>query len=312
VAPWLLLQCGDSDDLIIGLLEPSSEQPDASSSGGSSPLPDADPDVPSVGGSSGTGGTPVGGSAGETAAGGGGEGNVVIGPCEAGDVPPAGSLIHRWDFSGPGLVAIDSISGANGDIISPDETLDDGVLAFNGQGESYVNLPDRIVSVLEDATLVAWTTWNGGAAWQRVFDFGMSTEGEDMRGRGVDFFMLANMPSESNASEFGFMQLEFSPQPDVDEIVTSQDLPNDVEHQYAVTVRSAELIELYIDGQLAGSLPISASLSDVDDLNAWFGLSNTDTDASYNGVFNEFRIYDEALSSCAVQSLYDAGPDVLP
>ncbi len=315
-APWLVLQCGDSSDLVIGsVTESNAVLPDAG--GSTNAVTDADPDVPPASGSGGTGGG-SGGSGGMSAAGApaevagsGGDSGLTTIPCEVGDLPPVDSLIHRWDFSGPGLVAIDSMSGVNGDIINPDEQLDDGMVSFNGQGESYVNLEDGIVSVLTDATLIAWTTWNGGAAWQRVFDFGMNDKGEDMRGRGTNFFMLANMPSVTNASEFGFLQLEIHT-PGGDDEITTEDFPKDVEHQYAVSVRDGVQIDLYIDGQLAGATLTDALLAEVDDRNAWFGLSQTASDVSYNGIFNEFRIYNVALSGCAVDSLYQAGPDVIP
>ncbi len=317
-APWLVLQCGDSSDLVIGSVQaPNAVLPDAG--GSTSPASDADPDVPATSGSGGTGASPAGGSGGIAAAGapaevagsGGDDGLTAI-PCEVGDLPPVGSLIHRWDFSGPGPVMFDAISAANGDVINADESLDDGVLAFNGQGESYVNLSDPIVSVLTDATLVAWTTWNGGAAWQRVFDFGMNDQGVDRRGHGQNFFMLANMPSVTNASEFGFLQMEFDKAgTGVDKIMT-EDIAHDVEHQYAVTVRGGVQIDLYVDGQLMGSTATTGVFSDIDDRNSWFGLSNTSSDAPYNGIFNEFRIYDVALSQCAVDSLYQAGADVVP
>jgi len=311
VVPWLLLHCGDSNDLIIGLLEPPQGMEPVSGSGGGDAGPDVSDEVPPVAGTGGTGDPGAGGGAGEPVSA-AGAGNPTPLDCEVGDLPPATSLIHRWDFSGPGLVAIDSISGANGDIISPDETIDDGVLAFNGEGDSYVNLPEPIVSTLTDATLVIWTTWNGGAAWQRVFDFGINDNGEDMRGHGDAFFMLANMPSVTNASDFGFLQLEFDQAGNgIDEIVT-EDFPKDVEHQYAVSVRGGAQIDLYVDAVLMGSIATTGVFADIDDRNSWIGLSNTQGDQSYDGTFNEFRIYNTALSSCAVESLYDAGPDVLP
>jgi hypothetical protein len=311
-APWFLLHCGDSSDLIIGLIEPpEGMQPNNGGNGGGDAGPDSPGDIHQLAGAGGSSEPGVGGSAGEPVLGVAGAGPDPV-DCEVGELPPTESLIHRWDFSGPGLVAIDSVSGANGDIIQPDETLDDGVVTFNGEGESYVNLPEPIVSTLTDATLVIWTTWFGGAAWQRVFDFGINDNGEDMRGRGDAFFMLANMPSTTDASEFGFLQLEFDKAGNgIDKIIT-EDFPKEVEHQYAVSVRGGVRIDLYVDAVLMGSIPTTGVFADIDDRNSWIGLSNTQGDQSYNGTFNEFRIYDAALSQCAIQSLNDAGPDTLP
>ena len=43
-----------------------------------------------------------------------------------------------------------------------------GVLNLNGVN-NYALLAD---SVANCSTISAWVKWNGGAAWQRIFDFG--------------------------------------------------------------------------------------------------------------------------------------------
>ena len=55
-----------------------------------------------------------------------------------------------------------------------------------------VDLPNGLVSSLKDATLEAWVTWGGGNAWQRVFDFGDSTNAtpENNPGQGKTYLFL--------------------------------------------------------------------------------------------------------------------------
>src|SRR5688572_16212798 len=99
VAPWLVLHCGNSSDLIIGRFEaPTAVPPGGNGGSGGNDVPDADVDAPALGGTGGTGGTLVAGAGGDNAAGSGGEGAVIN--CAVGEIPPAASLLHRYDFSG--------------------------------------------------------------------------------------------------------------------------------------------------------------------------------------------------------------------
>ena len=60
-----------------------------------------------------------------------------------------------------------------------------------GEGSmQYVDLPNHLVSSLTNATFEAWLTWHGGKVWQRVFDFGTSSEGEGAGGNGVSYLFL--------------------------------------------------------------------------------------------------------------------------
>jgi len=47
-------------------------------------------------------------------------------------------------------------------------------LGFNGTNQS-VNLPAGMLASATNFTIAAWVYWNGGVAWQRIFDFGNDT-----------------------------------------------------------------------------------------------------------------------------------------
>jgi hypothetical protein len=112
--------------------------------------------------------------------------------CLNAQTPPAGSLVHRYSFNGTTTTVSDSVGNADGQtaVIAADGTpgapgsgppLDgSGQLSLDGTTE-YVALPSGIVSSLGDATLIVWTAWHGAAAYQRVFDFGTSTQGAGKR-----------------------------------------------------------------------------------------------------------------------------------
>jgi Concanavalin A-like lectin/glucanases superfamily len=78
---------------------------------------------------------------------------------------------------------------------------------------------------------------------------------------------------------------------------------------------SNKTLTLYVDGtQLTSpAVPPSVSgtdnrLSSLDDRNVWIGRSNY-SNATFAGSFDEFRIYNAALSASQVAASRTAGPD---
>ena len=52
-------------------------------------------------------------------------------------------------------------------------------------------------------------------------------------------------------------------------------------------------------------------LENLNDVNNWLGRSNWTFDQNLEGSYNEFRIYDQALTSSQVLGNYQAGPEVV-
>jgi hypothetical protein len=76
-------------------------------------------------------------------------------------------------------------------------------------------------------------------------------------------------------------------------------------------------ITLFIDGTLpngAANTPAQTTvqLRNLNDVNNWLGRSNWTSDANFDGMLNEFRIYDVPLSPNQVDASFDAGPNVVP
>jgi hypothetical protein len=95
--------------------------------------------------------------------------------------------------------------------------------------------------------------------------------------------------------------------------------PAAVEQQIAVVVDGAAsppTLTSYVagvqEGQIALPDPPANSrsiLSELWDHNCWLGQSQQSWDAHMTGVYNEFRIYDRALTQAEIQALLSAGPD---
>jgi hypothetical protein len=81
-------------------------------------------------------------------------------------------------------------------------------------------------------------------------------------------------------------------------------------HHYAVVVDGSHgQALLYMDGVLAKSGPSAAIPSSIVSTNCWLGRSQFSGDPYLNGIFDEFRIYDAALSAGAIAQSYASGPD---
>jgi concanavalin A-like lectin/glucanase superfamily protein len=294
--------CGSKSDLFIGRNAAATTQAGSDAAGGG------------TGGSSGTGG---GGGAEPTAGAPDADASDTEPDaqpdasddapttCASNDIAPSGSLLHRYSFDGTGTVAKDSAGTADGDL-KPGATLDGkGMLTLDGVN-GYVNLPNHLISVLNEVTFVTWTTFLGGSGFERIFDFGVGVGEDDTSGQGVSYLAVAPYGGESR-----LLMLAKEPTMSEIQITSAANVSDNTEHQVALVFVSASHAELYLDGQLLSRSPVPFSLSVIDDVNDWIGRSQWVNDHSYNGTVDEFRIYGQALTPCAIQALYDAGPTAL-
>jgi hypothetical protein len=306
-SPLLVANCGAKQDLIIGEVSPLSESGSANATAGSG-------GVEATGGSSGAAGsggtadvggsTDVGGS--ESLAGAAGTAGTAAGGCVTGSEPPLGSLIHRYQFEGSGVAATDTISAQDGEVIGT--TLDgSGLVTMSGEGREYVDLPDGIVSSLTDVTVVTWMTWTGGAAYQRVFDFGISNRGVGLGDSGRSYLAVLPMTGFENQAKPGLGAEIKSPGFPTVTLASVEDM-DDRFAQVALAFKGGVSAALYLDGNLLASKPTSITLANIDDRNNWIGQSQWDNDPVFHGSFDEVRIYDVALDACQLHTLLVRGP----
>jgi hypothetical protein len=216
--------------------------------------------------------------------------------------PLKAALIHRYAFDGRGTVAVDDVGGADGTIVNAElNGLGQLYLDRAAELEQYVELPNGIVSVLDSATFEAWVTWETPPAtpkpfWERIFDFGVSTAGEDQREAGKSYLFLA--PGQPGTTP----PLPRTAYRDVlsegEVIVNAADAtPSNVMFNMAVVVdaRTQELV-LYMNGLEQGRTALTEPLAGIEDVNNWLGRSQFAVDTRFGGSFHEFRIYDQALT----------------
>ena len=263
-------------------------------------------DRPDAGGTSGTGET-------DETGGRGGTGGVSEPPSslDAGSRSDAqldalrAALAHRYAFDGTGSVAFDSIGGSDATLI--DTALDgSGSLTLEGEGE-YVDLPNGILSSNNDQTIEAWLTWNGGDAWQRIFDFGSSDAGEGERGNGRTYLFLTPRSSR------GVLMLAYSATGYNGETRLSTDVtfPVGVQAHVTVVIDSPEnSLSLYLDGRWLARQTLEQRLSALEDVNCWLGMAQYQSDPGLKASLTEFRLYHRALTSAEVELSHSLGPDV--
>lgn len=224
-------------------------------------------------------------------------------------------MTHQYTFNDG--TASDTF-GADGQLMG-NSSITLGVLDLpggNGGGNpnngDYLDLPASTIDInnYTDATFEAWFTWEGGGAWQRVFDFGRMTGGSQ-QGRDYIFFT----PSSGGGVAIAAMT-DNAGGPDEDVINAGFPVSTNIKHHVALVVDDdsnggSDSMSLYLDGQFINDVAMRYSMSDLSSNLAWIGRSLYNGDAFLNGKIDEFRIYDNALSAQDVSDSYDAGPEPL-
>jgi hypothetical protein len=257
------------------------------------------------GGSGGLGGIDQGGTSDNP-------GGAPSSDCTGDEEPPLDSLIHRYSFDGTGTAVIDSVGNANGNVVNGAMLDGSGVLTLpgnrDGQPDQYVDLPDRLVSGLNEVTILAWTTWAGGAGYQRVFDFGISDTGVGQGNSGKSY--IAVMPSTGFANGTGLgAEIAAPGYPTLG--LPSPEMMNGRPAVVGFALTSGVSVGLFLDGKTLIEAPTTFKLSSVDDRNDFVGESQWSKDHCYHGSFDELRIYNVALTACQQRTLYNRGPDQL-
>lgn len=138
-------------------------------------------------------------------------------------------------------------------------------------------------------TVSAWVKLHALTPWSRIFDFGNGT---------TSFIYLA--PTDGAGVHFAMV----SPTGVFDLVSTTQPLAgDDTWHHVAVTVDTASLATIYVDGNAIGSATTTVPVSDfanVTDL--WLGKSRF-PDPYLNGSMDELRIGCRALTADEIKNL---------
>ncbi len=156
---------------------------------------------------------------------------------------------------------------------------------------SYVSLPNNLLSDVADCTIAAWVFWNGGGNWQRIFDLG----------EGIGRYMFLSPKGSA-----GVVRFAITTNSGVGEqaIVGTAALPVGVWTHVAVTLSGATGA-LYVNGIAVGSniAMTAAPFRMSGTTQNWLGRSQYAADPYFNGLIDEFRIYNGVLTQVQIAAL---------
>ena len=183
-------------------------------------------------------------------------------------------------------------AGTNNATAFGNPTYGTGPTAAEGQAivlngtTNYVQLPSGVANS-KDITISTWVKWNGGNAWQRIFDFGNNTTSymflTPQSGDGTMRFAITN---GGNTSE---------------QILDTDPLPTGQWVHLAVTL-SGNTGVLYVNGVPTVAGQILLNPSDINPSLNYIGKSQF-SDPLFNGMIDDFRIYNYALNQAQVANL---------
>lgn len=154
----------------------------------------------------------------------------------------------------------------------------------------YVTLPTGVVNGLTNFTISAWAKQTTTASWMRIFDFGTGT---------ATYMFLTPLPGGASAPRFAFRLNNGTEQ----QINGTSAVSVGPWHHFAVTLNGSVGI-LYVDGVAVGtnnSMTLNPSSLGNTTQN-YIGKSQWN-DPYFNGLVDDFRIYNGALNAGEVATL---------
>jgi hypothetical protein len=197
------------------------------------------------------------------------------------------ALVHRYRFLGSGTQATDSVGTAHGKVVNTTLSGSGTVVLAGGTSDQYIDLPNDLVHTLGNATFEAWITWQGGNAWQRIFDFGdEQTQTENAQGIGRSYLFFTATLGGAN----GIMRSAYQKAGSTETIVNSvKSLPTGtMSHVAVVTDDQNNKLAIYLNGSLESETTWNDSLSSIHDINVWLGRSQYAVDPELGATYHEF------------------------
>ena len=255
--------------------------------------------VPGTGGTSRTGG--ASGTGGVTGTGGAGTGGVI----GTGGTSTPGLLAYYKCDETTGSTLSDSSGNGNHGTLYGSYSFGKGkvgnALTLVGSGNGYASLPTKVFAGLHNITVATWVYVTTSHDWQRVFDTGINAGSDSALASGAKYMNLVpkNAGSDLRLSitvdGFNSEESLHTPSPSTG-----------VWTHVAIVLDEAQGYGwLYIDGSYKYG---DATAIQPDNLGAidyaWIGRSQFRNDPYFDGMIDEFRVYDRALSADEIDALY--------
>ncbi len=253
----------------------------------------------------------------------------------------AQSVTHRWSFNSTGVatngtVIPDQISSAPGTIVGTGATRTGSVLTLPGGSSgqvatstiaAYFDLPNGIISSKTSFTLEIWATIHTSRTWQRIFDFGrMNINGS---GNGEISNTFGN-PGGSESRDNLMLTAQRGDTVNDKRLAARNDGAGELganntiatalntQYHYVATYQAnadpvtGGRFTWFRNGTQMAFFDTNFPLSQIQDVNNWLGRSQWSGDQNSNISYNEFRLYDYALTQPQITASGTAGPDTFP
>ena len=206
---------------------------------------------------------------------------------------PAPLLELKFDESS-GTTAADATGNSwNGTLVNgptwiPGES--GNAVSLSGVNQ-YVSLPPGVVRSLNDFTISAWVNLSTRSAGAHLFDFG----------NGTNSYMFLSPAASAGGMLFAITTAGSNSE---QSIYCTNNIPLGAWHNVAVTFAAGVGI-LYLDGlPVATNIDINLTPSLLGNtVQNWIGRSQYSSDPYLNGVVDDFRIYNDAMSIKEIASL---------
>ncbi len=238
------------------------------------------------------------------------------------------NLLHRYSFNNApatttpssATIITDSVASSNGTFYGVGTftgsqlSLPAGNFVPNSDGShntnntGYVLLPAGMISTLpSEATFELWVTYRGGNVWQEMMCFGQgATPG--MQLGGGHYLMINPCEGLNNDRK---LRAEWWGVPGAIALVGPTELPQNTQVQVVLTHdQDRQLDRLYVNGQLQAGSTVTATFDSLPDTDNYL-VCDEWPDPNFNGSYNEFRIWNGALTAGQIANLFSAGPDVI-
>jgi hypothetical protein len=201
------------------------------------------------------------------------------------------TLVARYSFEGN---LNDSSGNANNATTTGSPAFVAGkyggsALSLNGSGQ-YAMAPANIMASVMNFTIAAWVYWNGGSAWQRIFDFGN------------DATQYMFLTPASGSGTLRFATSTNGNAPGAEQILETSPLPVG-QWQHVAVSRIGNFARLYTNGVLAVSGSVTIAPASFNPVLNNLGMSQYPADPFFNGRLDEVFIYNYCLSDTEVAHL---------
>lgn len=166
------------------------------------------------------------------------------------------------------------------------------ILNENNENNGYMQLPSGIFKGVNDFTVATWVNVKSAESYARIFDFGMNSNGGNMFltpfGGGQLVFAITNSGAGS------------------EQRLTYTQLSTTDEWLHIAITMQGDTVTLYLNGVNVAQkdgFTFTPSSALGEDINNYIGKSFYGADRYFRGSFDDYRIYDSALSQKDLLSL---------